>query len=101
MCQQKEEKHMPTYSQGTFIPEMSTLMCVRTDCSNTGMLLRFQPELAYSYRERSKFRVVVVVVLVSEIQGGTAFMIRTPSFKQLWSLWNRSITLIDSTHTVS
>lgn len=61
MCQQKEEKHMPTYSQGTFIPEMSTLMWVRTDCSNTGMLLRFQPELAYSYRDRGKIRFAALV----------------------------------------
>lgn len=48
MCQQKDEKHMPTYSQGTFMPLMSPLMCVSTDCSRTGMLFRFQPEFAYS-----------------------------------------------------
>lgn len=43
---------MPTYSQGTFMPEISALMWHSTDCSNTGITFRFQPLVAYSWQVR-------------------------------------------------
>lgn len=48
MCQQKAENTIPTYSQGTFMPEMSPLMWHNSDCSSTGITFRFQPLRAYS-----------------------------------------------------
>lgn len=47
---------MPTYSQGSFMPQMSAVMWARTDCSITGMLFKFQPLSRYSCRQRSKAR---------------------------------------------
>jgi hypothetical protein len=41
VCQQKVEKHMPTYSHGIFMPEMSMSMDRSTEFGNTGKLFRF------------------------------------------------------------
>merc|ERR1712106_161355 len=46
-CQQNVEKHIPTYNQGTFIPEMSMSICFRMELGTTGRLLRFHSESAY------------------------------------------------------
>ena len=38
MCQQKVEKHIPTYSQGTFMPEMSMSIAFKMELGTTGNL---------------------------------------------------------------
>jgi hypothetical protein len=47
LTQQNDEKHMPTYTQGTKTPEMSPPSKARTEPCNLGKLLRFQPDFAY------------------------------------------------------
>lgn len=41
LCQQNVEKTMPTYVQGTVIPEISDLMYLSRESGRIGMLFRF------------------------------------------------------------
>jgi hypothetical protein len=45
--QQKEEKHMPTYSQGTTTPDISSFSKDKMDPGKRGRLFRFQPDNTY------------------------------------------------------
>lgn len=47
LTQQNDEKHMPTYTQGTRTPEMSPPSKERTEPCSLGKLFRFQPDCAY------------------------------------------------------
>jgi hypothetical protein len=47
LTQQNDEKHIPTYTQGTKTPEMSPPSKDRTEPCSLGKLFRFQPDSAY------------------------------------------------------
>ena len=55
VCQQNVEKHMPTYSHGTFIPEMSASKAFRMEFCTTGSRLRFHSDLAYTSSSLLRF----------------------------------------------
>ena len=47
LCQQKVEKAIPTYVQGTVIPEMSDLMKRSRESARMGILFKFQGSFEY------------------------------------------------------
>lgn len=52
---EENDFYLPTYIQGTFIPEISALIKPSTEPSAFGKLLRFQPEVAYSSSPDRRF----------------------------------------------
>jgi hypothetical protein len=49
LCQQNVENTMPTYVQGTVMPDMSDLMNRKRDSGTIGILLRFHASLEYGF----------------------------------------------------
>lgn len=51
LTQQNDEKHIPTYSQGTRTPDISLFSNARTEPESLGKLFKFHPEFMYLISE--------------------------------------------------
>lgn len=54
LTQQNDEKHIPTYSQGTITPEISPLSKDSTEPGSREKLFKFQDDLTY-FSSKSEF----------------------------------------------
>jgi hypothetical protein len=79
LCQQKVEKTMPTYVQGTVIPEISDLMNRRSDSGKMGILFRFHGSFEYAFN--GCVSIVGIALITSKVrtESGTGHQFSLPS----------------------